>query len=99
MARRRNKGEEKAIVRRRLQHLLSEARKESLGPDADLAPRYGQLALRLSQKYKFRLFPDQRVQLCRKCGTYRNSHTTRVRVQKSRIITTCTCGYIHRRPL
>ncbi|MGB1697610.1 MAG: hypothetical protein ACPHK8_04355 [Thermoplasmatota archaeon] len=99
MARRRNKGEEKAIVRRRLQQLLGEARKESLGPDKDLPARYGQLALRLSQKYKFRLFPDQRVQLCRKCGAYRNGQTTRVRVQKSRIITTCTCGFVHRRPL
>ncbi len=100
MARRRNKGEERQIVRRRLDVLLARARDESLGPDRDLAHRYGDLATRLARRYQFSLQPGQKAQVCRKCRAYRTGETSRVRLQQGRIITTClSCGHIHRRPL
>ncbi len=100
MARRRNKGEERQIVRRRLDVLLARARDESLGPDQDLAHRYSDLVMRLARRYQMPMQPQQKVQVCKKCRTYRTSATARVRFHGGRIVTTClSCGHIHRRPL
>ncbi len=100
MARRRNKGEERQIVRRRLDVLLRQARVESLGPDRDLAGRYGQIAIRVARRYQMALSPAQKAQLCKKCQAFRTSATARVRLHNHRIITTClSCGDVHRRPM
>lgn len=100
MARRRNKGEEKQIARRRVHTLLSAARDEALGPDTDLADRYARLARRVAMRYQLTLAPDQKTQVCRDCGAYRVPAHTRVRVHRGRIVTTClACGSIRRRPL
>lgn len=99
MARRRNKGEERQVVRRRIAVLLGRARAESLGPDAGLADRYGALSIALAKRYQSPLEPDQKAQVCRKCHTYRRPGTSRVRVHRHRIVTTCLrCGHVHRRP-
>lgn len=100
MAKRRKKGEERGIAARRIRSLLETARRESLGPDADLADRYGQLTNRIARRYQLSLRPAEASQVCRKCGTYRRATTSRTRVQRNQIITTClTCGHTHRRPL
>ncbi len=100
MARRRNKGEERQIVRRRLDVLMGRARSESLGPDRDLANRYSDLVMRLARRYQMAMSPAQKAQVCKKCRTYRSSDSARVRCHNGRIITTClSCGDIHRRPL
>lgn len=100
MARRRDKGEEKRIVAQRIGILLRRARDEALGPDADLADRYAGLSIRLSRRYQHPLPRDQKAQLCRKCGAYRTPASSRVRMHRNRIITTCLrCGDVHRRPL
>lgn len=100
VARRRDKGEEKRIVQRRIRLLLERAEDEAGGPDADLAPRYTDLARRIARRYQMPLVPDQKARLCRKCGAYRTGDAARVRVHRGRLITTCLqCGHIHRRPL
>ncbi len=100
MAKRRNKGEEKHLARKRIHRLLLAARSEAGGPDADLADRYGELALRVARRYQVPLYPDQKAQVCRKCGAYRTTGSSRVRLRAGRITTTCLrCGHVHRRPL
>lgn len=100
MARRRNKGEEKHIARKRIDALLAAARSETLGPDRDLADRHAGLALRVARRYQATLRPDQKAQVCRKCGAYRTHDSSRVRLRAGKITTTCLrCGAVHRRPL
>lgn len=99
MARRRNKGEERAIAAKRMDILLARARVEALGPDADLAPRYVAMARKVAMKQQMPLRPHHKVQMCRGCNALRTSQTTRVRIHRGRIITTCACGHTHRRPL
>ncbi len=99
MARRRNKGEERQIVARRLDALLASARAEALGPDADLADRHAAIATHVSRRYQMPLRPHQKTQVCRACKRYRRAATTRVRIHRGRLITTCQCGHVHRRPL
>lgn len=99
MAKRRNKGEERQIAARRIDALLDRARGETLGPDADLADRYATIASQVARKYQMPLRPHQKAQVCRSCQAYRRSETHRVRIHRGRIITTCPCGRIHRRPL
>lgn len=101
VARRRNKGEEKRIARTRVRILLQRARDEALGPDPDLADRYAKLARRIGRRYQSPLFPDQKVQVCKGCETFRiPGKNSRTRIHANRLITTCTaCGRIDRRPL
>lgn len=99
MAKRRNKGEERQIAVRRLDTLLGRARREATGPDADLCDRYVTIATQVARKYQMPMRPHQKAQVCRACKRYRRSENTRVRVHRGRLITTCTCGHIHRRPL
>lgn len=100
MAKRRNKGEEKHLARRRIDRLLAVARREALGPDRDLADAHAGLALRIARRYQTGLRRDQRAQVCRKCATYRTHETCRVRLRAGRVTTTCLrCGDVHRRPL
>ena len=97
MARRRNKGEERAVAKRRIDTLLAVAEREAAGPDADLAHAHARTARRIALRYQMKP-PALKALTCRKCGVLRTSTTTRVRL-RGRITTTCTCGHIHRRPL
>lgn len=100
MARRRNKGEERNLAKRRVQALFDSARAEALGPDRDLADRHAALARRVATRYQLPLRPDQKVLVCRKCGVLRRAETSRVRFGRGRLRTTClACGDIRRRIL
>ncbi|HUR63387.1 MAG TPA: hypothetical protein VM241_02790 [Candidatus Thermoplasmatota archaeon] len=100
MARRRNKGEERDTAARRIDHLLAAAREETLAGRGDLAKRYGELSLRVAQKYQSGLTASQKAALCRKCGTPRSAATSRTRLAAGRLAVTClACGNVARRPL
>ena len=102
MARRRDKGEERALAERRIRTLLARARAEHLaGPAGSPLPdRYGALTLRLAQRYQTGLPRDAKAQVCRACGTFRTAATSRTRMAGGRIATTCLrCGAVARRPL
>ncbi|HEX2066340.1 MAG TPA: hypothetical protein VHI93_05955 [Candidatus Thermoplasmatota archaeon] len=100
VARRRNKGEERDTATRRIDQLLAAARAETLARRPGLAHRYGQLSLRIAQKYQSGLTPSQKAALCRKCGAPRSAATSRTRLAAGRLAVTClVCGHIARRPL
>jgi RNase P subunit RPR2 len=101
MAKRRDKGEERATAQRRIHTLLSRARAEHLADPASALPdRYVALSLRVAQKYQSGLPADAKAQVCRACGTYRTSATSRTRLSGGRLATTCLrCGAVARRPL
>jgi ribonuclease P protein subunit RPR2 len=98
---RRNKGEEKRMAVGRIGHLLDEARGEALGPDADLADRHAGAARRIAMRYQVRGLDRLTAEVCRGCGAYRVAgRTSRTRVQRGRVVTTClACGRVRRRPL
>ncbi len=94
MARRRNKSQERHIAKGRIDRLLRNAEREALGPDPDLADRHAALAKRVAMRYQIPCRP-----LCR-CGVFPvPGRNTRVRIHAGRVITTCTCGHIRRRPI
>ena len=106
MARRRDKGEERAVAERRIRHLLARARAEHLaavraGAGASPLPdRYAALSLRLAQRYQTGLPRDAKAAVCKACGTFRTAATSRTRLSGGRIATTCLrCGDVARRPL
>lgn len=99
MARRRNKGEERAIAATRINILLRKARAEVLAGEPDLGPRYVRMARAVGTKQQLSFRSDQKVLFCKGCDQPRTSATTRIRLRGGRITTTCTCGHIHRRPL
>lgn len=101
MAKRRDKGEERATAQRRIRTLLSRARAEHLADPASALPdRYVTLSLRVAQKYQSGLPAEAKAQVCRACGTYRTSATSRTRFSGGRLATTCLrCGAVARRPL
>ena len=101
MAKRRDKGEERALAERRIRTLLSPARAEHLADRASGLPdRYAALSLRVAQKYQTGLPRDAKAQLCRACGAYRTPSTSRTRLSGGRIAVTCLrCGAVARRPL
>jgi RNase P subunit RPR2 len=101
MAKRRDKGEERALAERRIRTLLARARAEHLAaPGSALPDRYAALSLRVAQKYQTGLPADAKAQVCRACGAYRTPATSRTRLSGGRIATTCLrCGAVARRPL
>lgn len=101
MAKRRDKGEERAVAERRIRALLAAARVERLGtPGSPLPDRYAHLALRVAQRYQTGLPRDAKSQVCRACGAYRSSTSSRTRLGAGRIAVTClNCGHVARRPL
>ena len=101
MAKRRDKGEERAVAERRIRTLLSRARAEHLADGASALPhRYAALSLRVAQRYQTGLPADAKAQVCRACGTFRTSATSRTRLSGGRLATTCLrCGAVARRPL
>jgi RNase P subunit RPR2 len=94
MAKRRNKSEERDVAVSRIDALLRSAR-----VDPARAGRLGALALGVARKHQTGLTPAQKSQVCRKCARVRTSATSRVRIRAGRIVTSCTCNFIHRRPL
>ena len=102
MARRRDKGEERAVAERRIRLLLERARAEHLAArgGSPLPDRYVALSLRLAQRYQTGLPRDAKAAVCKACGTFRTSATSRTRLVGGRIATTCLrCGEVVRRPL
>lgn len=100
MARRRNKSEERDTAARRIDQLLAAAQAERKAGRGDLAQRYGELSLRIAQKYQTGLTAPQKAALCRKCGAPRSAATSRTRLSAGRVTVTClACGHVARRPL
>lgn len=105
MARRRDKGEERAVAERRIRTLLARARAEHLaarraGGASALPDRYAALSLRLAQRYQTGLPRDAKAAVCKACGTFRTATTSRTRLTGGRVATTCLrCGHVARRPL
>ncbi|MFA5942849.1 MAG: hypothetical protein WC876_00080 [Candidatus Thermoplasmatota archaeon] len=101
MAKRRDKGEERAVAERRIRTLLARARSEHLADAASALPdRYAAISLRLAQKYQTGLPADAKAQVCRGCGAFRTAVTSRTRFSGGRLATTCLrCGAVARRPL
>ena len=101
MAKRRDKGAEREVARRRIDELLAAAEAElRRDPQSPRPARYGLLALRVAERYQSGLSTAQKARLCRKCGALRSAATTRVRVRSGRVATTClACGHVQRRPL
>lgn len=101
MAKRRDKGEERAVAERRIRTLLARARAEHLADRGSALPdRYAALTLRLAQRYQTGLPRDAKAQVCRACGTFRTPSSSRTRLVGGRIATTCLrCGDVARRPL
>lgn len=101
MAKRRDKGEERAVAGRRIATLLSRARAEHLAdPASPLPDRYAALSLRVAQRYQTGLPPDAKAQVCRACGAYRTAATSRTRLTGGRLSVTCLrCGAVARRPI
>lgn len=99
MAKRRNKGEERVVAVRRLDQLLAAARMERGAGRADLANRYGRIALKVSETYQTGLEARHKAELCRRCGAA-GAGARRVRIVAGRIATTClVCGNVRRQPL
>lgn len=101
MAKRRDKGEERAIAERRIATLLARARAEHLADAASPLPdRYAALSLRIAQRYQTGLPREAKAEVCRACGAYRTSATSRTRLTGGRLSTTCLrCGAVARRPI
>lgn len=100
MARRRNKSEERDVAVSRIARLLARARAEAVGGRTARADRYAALSLRIAQKYQTGLARTDKAQLCRACGAYRTSSSSRTRLRAGRLVTTCMrCGAVSRRPL
>jgi RNase P subunit RPR2 len=101
MARRRDKGEERAVAERRIAALLARARAEHLADAGSPLPdRYSGLVLRLAQRYQTGLPGEAKAQLCRACGAYRTGATSRTRLTGGRLSVTCLrCGAVARRPI
>ncbi len=101
MARRRDKGAERATAERRVARLLELARAEVGGPDPLLADRYALLARRVAERYQAGLPPGAKAQVCRGCSGYQvPGRNARVRLRSGRLVSTCLrCGAVRRRPL
>lgn len=101
MAKRRDKGEERAVAERRIATLLARARTEHLADAGSPLPdRYAGLVLRIAQRYQTGLPRDAKAQVCRACGAYRTAATSRSRLTGGRLSVTCLrCGAVARRPL
>jgi RNase P subunit RPR2 len=102
VARRRDKGEERAVAGRRIRLLLERARAEHLAHPGQpaLPDRYAALSLRLAQRYQTGLPREAKAALCKACGAFRTAATSRTRLVGGRIAKTCLrCGAIARRPL
>ena len=97
MARRRDKGEEKAIARERIERLDALARAALRRGRPDLAGRYAGLMWRLKTTYQLKgNVLDGRV--CRACHAFlQPGATSRVRLAGGKRSTTCLkCGDVRR---
>lgn len=96
---RRNKGEERAIARERIDRLVALADAATLTKRMDRAARYCELAWAVKTRYQLRgTAIDGRR--CRACGAFLAPGTMRVRLREGHRSVTClACGATRRRPL
>lgn len=94
---RRNKLEERAIARSRMERLLLLA-EQALPERSDRARRYVDLARRLGMRYQVSLPPAWRWKVCRSCGSLlAPGRNARVRTRgRQRIVTCLACGHVSR---
>ncbi|MCP1662064.1 MAG: ribonuclease P [Methanocalculus sp. MSAO_Arc1] len=90
----------KKIARERVGILISLA-SASISGNPEQAQRYIGLARKIAMKQRLRLPKHLRRQFCRSCNTLLvPGHTSRVRVQRRRVIVTCLhCGQVRRYPV
>jgi|Deesub1362A_J573_1020465.scaffolds.fasta_scaffold00449_28 ribonuclease P protein subunit RPR2 len=95
----RQKRLEKKIAAERINILIRKARKIMI-EDYDTAKRYVFLANKISKRYRVRVPEELRILFCKKCYYPYRSDRFRVRVRKSRVITSClNCGKERRIPI
>lgn len=100
MARRRRKGEERAIAEERMATLSRLAHEKAVSGHMRYAQRYADMARRLAMRYQTGLPRAWRRRICRACYAYLHpGATARVRLTASRVVWTCTaCGHANRFP-
>lgn len=103
--RKKEKALKMAIARERY-HYLYKLAKEVFKEDEALSRRYGEIAIRLWLKFKFKRRKEEKVMFCRKCFTPWFSETVRVRAipGEKRVVFKCrVCGWVksfgyHKKP-
>lgn len=102
--RHRRKGQERAIARRRIEHLFELARRrlrdDADGVDPEGARRATHLGRRIAMRYQTGLPVGLRDRICRSCTEpLVPGRTARIRVETGAVRTTCLgCGATQRRP-
>jgi len=97
---RRKKGQERRIAGERIETLFGLAEQEGSRGNLARADRYVELARRIGMRYNVRLPSKFKRRVCRVCHSYLlPPKTARVRIGKSRLVTTCLkCGAVMRFP-
>ncbi|MFT4260962.1 MAG: ribonuclease P protein component 4 [Candidatus Woesearchaeota archaeon] len=66
----------------------------------ELSSRYLQIARNISTKHKVGFTKDQKFVYCKVCGSYlKPGINAKIRVSKSKLVITCSCGALRRIPL
>jgi ribonuclease P protein subunit RPR2 len=89
------------IARERIELLMREADTAALSGSLDMADRYVEMARRVGMRYNVRIPREYRRRFCRGCYGYMlPGITSRTRLNRGKLVTTCTrCGHIARMPL
>ncbi len=89
------------VARERIDLLMVEADRAALAGSIELADRYVELARRVGMRYNIRVPTAHRRRFCRGCyGYLLPSVTSRTRLQRGRVVTTCLrCGHVMRLPM
>jgi ribonuclease P protein subunit RPR2 len=89
------------IARERIDLLMKEADRAATAGRLDRADRYVDMARRVGMRYNVRVPTAYRRRFCRACYGYLMPGTTsRIRVKRGRVVTTCLrCGHVNRIPL
>ena len=96
----RKKEQRRKIASERITILMELAQKEAVSDNPARSDRYGQLAMRIGQRYNVQLPGDFKFLFCKACGTYRvPSRNSRTRITGQYITVHCLkCGDVYRRP-
>jgi ribonuclease P protein subunit RPR2 len=89
------------IAMERIELLMREADKAALQGRLPMADRYVELARRIGMRYNVRVPRAAKRRFCRGCyGYLLPGVTSRTRLKRGRVVTTCTqCGHVMRMPL
>lgn len=100
MARRRDKGRERALAEERIAQLVALAGEAGRAGRWDRAHRYAEIAHLLSLKHELGTPAALRGRVCRACRAFLvPGATARVRLREGKRVTTCLrCGAVRRRP-